>query len=196
MAIFLYFGPFKKSRNESGWNLFPRSGPFESRQFSWRNSLRSHASAHGATHGACVWPDADVVPQLSESRQSFWHDSITPTAMAQLTCLFYRTSIKSRHVRRRDSRRSHANHHGVTHQQNMAPLPFSFFLLSFSLPSFSSTHLVAAPLAISSSPPKSEPLMREIDSISWYPNRVGYICCLYRLNFVLFWNFCLDELLW
>jgi hypothetical protein len=57
----------------------------------------------------------------------------------------------------------------------------SFFLLSFSLPSFSSTHLVVTPLSISSSPLKSESLVREIDSMSWYPNHIGYVCHLYRL---------------
>jgi hypothetical protein len=45
---------------------------------------------------------------------------------------------------------------------------------------------MAAPLTISSSPSKSEPLVREIDYMSWYPNRVGYVCHLYRLIFLYF----------
>jgi hypothetical protein len=44
---------------------------------------------------------------------------------------------------------------------------------------------VAAPLTISSSLPKFEPLVREIDSMSWYPNRVGYIRRLYRLIYCI-----------
>jgi hypothetical protein len=34
--FFLYFGLFL--RNEPGQNLFSRSGPFESRQYGWRDS--------------------------------------------------------------------------------------------------------------------------------------------------------------
>jgi hypothetical protein len=39
---------------------------------------------------------------------------------------------------------------------------------------------------ISSSPSKSEPLVREIDFMSWYPNRVGYVCHFYRLILLYF----------
>jgi hypothetical protein len=62
----------------------------------------------------------------------------------------------------------------------------SFFLLSFSLPFFSSTHLAVAPLTISSSPRKSEPLVWEINYMSWYPNCDGYVCRLYRLILLYF----------
>jgi hypothetical protein len=54
---------------------------------------------------------------------------------------------------------------GVTHEGSPS-LSLSSFLLSFFLPSFSSIQLVAAPLAILSALPKSEPLVREIDSIN------------------------------
>jgi hypothetical protein len=52
----------------------------------------SHAS------GAGSWVGANVAPRRPELCQSFWHDSITLTVLAQLTALFYRTSIESRHV--------------------------------------------------------------------------------------------------
>jgi hypothetical protein len=133
------------------------------------------------THGAGVWLGADVAPHWPELRQSVWRDSVAPAGVAQLTDLFHRTLIESHHVRWRESRRSHANHHGTTHRQNMAPL-----LLSFFLPSFSSTHLAAAPLAILSSLAKSEPLVREINSMSWYRNCIEYVCRLYRLILLYF----------
>jgi hypothetical protein len=112
--------------------------------------------------------------------------SVVSSRMAQLT---------SHRTRRRWS---HAMSVSVTHE-GVAPaslaqlpgriwqlLPFSFLLFSFFLPSFSSIHWRPAPLAISSSLPKSEPLVREIDSMSWYPNHVGYICHLYHLILLYF----------
>jgi hypothetical protein len=54
---------------------------------------------------------------------------------------------------------------GVTHEGSPS-LSLSSFLISFFLPSFSSIQLVAAPLVILSALPKSEPLVREIDSIN------------------------------
>jgi hypothetical protein len=85
------------------------------------------------------------------------HEGVTPTTMARLTGRIWLPSLS-----------------------------LSFSSLSFFLSSVSSTHLAAAPLAILSSLPKSEPLVQEINSMSWYPNRVGYVCRLYRLILLYF----------
>jgi hypothetical protein len=177
--IFLYFGLFKKQ--------FRDMNP--PKTYLQDMTLLSRASEVGMTHEgvmtcALAWQMGQTHAPLSMwpprglSRAKVSDvTAVASTAVAWQTTLVHRTSIESRHVRRHDC----ADHHDVTPQQNIAPLPFSFFL-----PPFSSTHLAVAPLAILSSLPKSEPLVREIDSMSWYPNRVGYVCRLYRLILLYF----------
>jgi hypothetical protein len=75
----------------------------------------------------------------------------------------------------------------VTHAQNRADPLFLFLPPLFPSPFFS-LHLAVAPLVIWSSLPKSESVVTQIDSMSWYFNRVGYARRLYRLIF-LFENF-------
>jgi hypothetical protein len=99
------------------------------------------------------------------------------------------TSIQSRHISRRDSCISHTISIGVTPTHNRATPPF-LFLLSFLLPSpFFPLHLAATPLVIWSSLPKSEPVVPQMDSNSWYSNYVGYVRRIYRLIFLYFENF-------
>jgi hypothetical protein len=87
-------------------------------------------------------------------------------------------SIQSRHVMLIDA----------TSTENRAVPPFLF------LSSFLSPHLVVVSLAILSSLPKSETVMREIDSMSWYPNYIGYVRRLYRLILLYFEIFVLMNL--
>jgi hypothetical protein len=54
---------------------------------------------------------------------------------------------------------------------------------------FCHIQLAAAPLVIWSSLSKSEPVVPQIDSMSWYSNRVGYVRRLYCLIFLYFENF-------
>jgi hypothetical protein len=156
-----FFLFFFKLRNKPDENLFSRSDSFESRQ----SSCMSRVMCTSVTYGVGTSPWVALI------------------VVARLIGLFDWTSIESRHVGQRDSRRSQLPwcDSSVEHGS-----PSSFFLLSFSLPSFFATHLVVAPLVILSSSPKSEPLVREIDSMSWYPNRVGYVCHLYRLILLYF----------
>jgi hypothetical protein len=160
-------------RNEPDRNLFPSDVPFRSRQSGWHDSWRSPAMCTGVTHRAGSCPVADVALRRPQLRQAVWRDLVTSTAVAWL--LPHPT----------ERRCSRAISIGTTHEgvapitlaqlsgRMRQPLPFFFFLSSFLL-----LYSLVAPLAILSSLPKSEPLVWEIDSMSWYPNRVGYVCCL------------------
>jgi hypothetical protein len=95
------------------------------------------------------------------------------------------TSRQSRHVSRCYSCISCAILIGVTPAQNRAG-PLFLFLHPLFLSSFFSLYLAVAPLAIWTSPPKSKPVVQQIDSISWFSNHVGYICHLYHLILLYF----------
>jgi hypothetical protein len=64
-----------------------------------------------------------------------------------------------------------------------------FLFLPLFLSSFSSLHIAAALLAILEFSPLWKPVVSQIDSMSWYPNRVGYVRCLYHLILLYFEKF-------
>jgi hypothetical protein len=142
----------------SAWNLFLRSDLFKSHQFGWRDLWMSHIICTGLSHADCYGVTDRVV--LSDV------DRVTPCYSAQLT----KESCQP------PWRESSAEYGSP---------PFFFPPLLF-LSSFTSTHLSAASLTISSSLSKFKPLVWEIDSMSWYHNHVRYVCHLYHLILVYF----------
>jgi hypothetical protein len=113
-GCFFHFGLFNYIlRNESGKNIFFKSGHFQSRQFGCRDLWRNHASAYDVTHGlaraeamtwrrvvfsrvgSCGatesrrllwhdWQPSRQAPTVHQSRQSRWSDSVTSVRLAQL----------------------------------------------------------------------------------------------------------------
>jgi hypothetical protein len=126
-----------------------------------------------------------------ESHQSSWCDLWRSCASAHDATRLHSVTPKRRWL-------SHAIWHGVTpftlnelawlaHQQSHWP-SFSFLLLSFFLPLSLST-LRWLHWWFQLSLPYSELVVPPIDSMRWYPNRVGYVRQLYRLILFYFQNF-------
>jgi hypothetical protein len=138
MSIFFCIWPLflKKLRNESVQTYFHILALFS------HASLVDASCALTLLMGQARVPLSTWPPRRPHSCQPDWCDSVTPTAVTRLITLFHRTTIESRHVRRREW---------------VAPdspsLSLSSSSLSFFLSSFSSIHLAATPLAISSSLP-------------------------------------------
>jgi hypothetical protein len=117
--------------------------------------------------------------------------------------------VTSYAVARLDSTLSHSLPRGLSHAARVGPSdmprlnhissfdmigpskgPLTLSLSSSSLPSSSSSlHLAAAPWRFVISLPYLKRVLPQIDSMSWYPNRVGYIRRLYHLILLYFRNF-------
>jgi hypothetical protein len=83
--FFFVFWPFlNKIWEMNSAKTFFKSGPFQSRQFGWRNSWRNHTIWTGVIRRGGACPGVDVAPHRPQSRQSGWHDWVTPPAVARL----------------------------------------------------------------------------------------------------------------
>jgi hypothetical protein len=83
--FFLYFGLFLNYfKKWTQAQTFFKSGPFESRQYGWRDSWRSRAICTGAIRRGGACPGVDVVPRRAQSRQSDWRNWVTPPAVVRL----------------------------------------------------------------------------------------------------------------
>jgi hypothetical protein len=116
-----------------------------------------------------------------------WHH-VGPIAQSHMVRLRHTdccgATDTSSHQRSSESR--HVSHKpGATTAQNKTPHQF-LFLPPLFLSSFILLYSPVSPLVILSSLPKFVPLVREIDFMSWYPNRVGYVYHLYHLILLFF----------